>query len=114
MLKYLNSKDRCFHTFVANRISTIRETSEPSQRRHVGSTDNIADDASRGLRVFDFQKNSRWPEGPMFLWKPEEDWPKPVLEVSVDYDNQEVRKETTVNVMCDISSPTDQHIAYFF
>ena len=65
VLKYLNNEDRCFHTFVANRISTIRETSEPSQWR------------------------SQW--------------------------TQEVRKEVMVNTIsvCDISSPSDQLIAYF-
>lgn len=43
VLKYLNNEDRRFHTFVANRISTIREASEPSQWRHVGSKDNPAE-----------------------------------------------------------------------
>ncbi|XP_056272956.1 uncharacterized protein LOC130195451 [Pseudoliparis swirei] len=115
VLKYLNNEDKRFHTFVANRISTIRETSEPSQWRHVSSKDNPADDASRGMKASDFVKSSRWLEGPGFLWKHEEDWPKTVLEVLVDSDDQEVRKEATVNVISvvDVPSPTDQLIAYF-
>lgn len=51
VLKYFNNEDRHFHTFVANRISTISETSEPSQWRHVRSKDNPADDASQGVKV---------------------------------------------------------------
>lgn len=45
VLKYLNNEDRRFHTFVANRISIIKEVSKPSQWRHVGSKDNPANDA---------------------------------------------------------------------
>ena len=76
-----------------NRISTIRETSKPSQWRHVGSKDNPADDASRGMKVSDFLNNRRWLGGPTLLWKREQDWPRTVLDVSVDSDDQEVRKE---------------------
>ena len=36
----------------------------------------------------DFLKNSRQLESPTFLWKHEEDWPKTVLEVSVDSNDQ--------------------------
>lgn len=115
VLKYLNNEDRCFHTFVANRISTIRETSEPSHWRYVGSKDNPADDASRGMKVPDFLNNRRWLERRTFLWKHEEDWPRTVLDVSVDSDDQEVRKEVMVNTIreCDSASPTDRLIAYF-
>lgn len=115
VLKYLNNEDRRFHTFVANRVSIIRETSEPTQWRHVGSKDNPADYASRGMKVSDFMNNIKWLEGPTFLWKREEDWPDRVLDVSVDSNDQEVRKEAMVNTVgvCDTSFPTDQLIAYF-
>lgn len=82
MLKYLNNEDKCFHTFVAHRISTIRETSEPSQWRYISSKDNPADDRSRGMKVTDFLKKSRRLKGPAFLWMHEEDWPTSALEVS--------------------------------
>lgn len=115
VLKYLSNEDRRFHTFVANRVSTIREISEPSQWRHIGSKDNPADDASRGLNVSEFLKKSTWLGGPLFLWQQEEDWPKPVSEWSLDLNDPEVRKRTTANAInvCAVSSPTDQLIAYF-
>lgn len=49
------------------------------------------------------------------LLKDEEDWPKIVLDVTVDISDKEVRKEAIANAirMCDVSSPTDQLIAYF-
>ncbi|KAK0144647.1 hypothetical protein N1851_016989 [Merluccius polli] len=94
---------------MVNRISTIRETSKPSQWRHVGSKDNPADDASRGMKVSDFLNNHRWLGGPTFLWKREEDWPRTVLDVSVDSDDQEVKKEVTVNTIsvCDVAYFSD-------
>lgn len=54
VLKYLNNEDRHFHTFITNRVSIIRGTSESSQWRHVGSKENPADYASRGMKVSDF------------------------------------------------------------
>lgn len=115
VLKYLNNTDKRFHTFVANRIATIRETVEPSQWRHVCSKDNPADDASRGMKVGTFLKNNRWLGGPAFLWLQEEYWPMDILNVSIDSDDLEVKRETTVNVISvdEISNPTDQLITYF-
>lgn len=115
VLKYLNNEDRRFHTFVANRMSTIRELSEPSQWRHVSTKNNPADNASRGMKVSDFLKGNRWLKGPTFLWREEEDWPKTVLDVTLDATDKEVRKEATANAirLCDVSSPTEQLITYF-
>lgn len=67
------------------------------------------------MKVSDFLKSSRWLEGHTFLWKREEDWPKTVLEVSVNSHDQEVRKKATANVInvCDASSPANQLTACF-
>lgn len=115
VLKYLNNEDRRFHNFVANRVSVIREKSEPSQWRHISSKDNPADEASRGLRVSDFLQNVRWLKGPAFLWKHEEDWPKSELDITIEPNDLEVRREAAINVVnvCDVSSPTDMLIVYF-
>ncbi|XP_073718621.1 uncharacterized protein [Misgurnus anguillicaudatus] len=115
VLKYLNNEDKRFHTFVANRIATIRETAEPSQWRHVSSKDNPADDASRGMKVKDFLKSTRWLGGPTFLWSHEQDWPVSKVKVSIDAEDEEVKRETTVNAICvnEVSNPTEQLITYF-
>lgn len=100
-----------FHTFVANRISTIQEVSEPWQWRHVHSKDNPVDDALRGLKVTSFLQTSRWWESPTFLWKQ----PNTILDVSLNPDDPEMRGEATSNVInvCDSVKPTDQLIGYF-
>lgn len=115
VLKYIKNEDRRFHTFVANRISTVRESSEPWQWRHVGSKDNPADDASRGLKVAGFLKTSRWWEGPAFLWRHEEDWPNDAFDVSLSADDKEVKREAAMNAInvCNAVTPTDQLISYF-
>lgn len=69
VLKYINNEDKRFHTFVSNRISTIGEVSSPSQWRHIGSKENPANAASRGMKVPDLLKNQSWLKGPSFLWK---------------------------------------------
>lgn len=79
VLKYIWNKDKRFHTSVANRVTTIREATTPSQWRYVSSKENPADDASRGVRAGDFLQDCRWTEGPKFLVGPEESWPVNVM-----------------------------------
>lgn len=66
MLKCINNEARRFQTFVANRISAIREMSSSAQWRHIGTKDNPADAASRGKKVSDFLKKSKLVEGTQF------------------------------------------------
>lgn len=67
VLKYICNETRRFHTFVANRVSTIREAVDVDHWTYVGSKENPADKASRGMRVEDFLKGRRWINGPEFL-----------------------------------------------
>ena len=50
VLKYIKNEDKRFQTFVANRVTTIRDHSDVSQWRYVPTSQNPADDASRGIR----------------------------------------------------------------
>ena len=75
VLKYINNDDKRFHTFVANRISVIRDSSDKSAWRYVDSPNNPADDASRGLTIKELVNNSRWVHGPSFLQENESHWP---------------------------------------
>ena len=50
---YIINVDKRFHTFVANRIAVIRERTCPLQWRYVNSACNLADDASRGVKIDD-------------------------------------------------------------
>lgn len=76
VLHYIKSETRRFPIFVANRIQQIHEFSNPSQWRYVNTSDNPADDASRGLSGDQILTNKRWFDGPEFLHKPSSEWPE--------------------------------------
>ncbi|XP_057316876.1 uncharacterized protein LOC130657906 [Hydractinia symbiolongicarpus] len=67
VLGYITNQSRKFRLFVANRVQTIHEASSVEQWRYVSSSQNPADDASRGQTVFNFIKNGRRLSGPKFL-----------------------------------------------
>ncbi|XP_038141595.1 uncharacterized protein LOC119783899 [Cyprinodon tularosa] len=97
VLKYISSETRRFHTFVANRISVIREATDVNQWRYVSSKENPADNASRGMRAEEFIKCRRWINGPEFLHRSEEEWPK--LDVdhhAIPADDPEVKRDLAV------------------
>ena len=75
VLGYISNESKRFHTFVANRVAAIQEVASSSQWRHVGTLQNPADDASRGLSAMALMDSSRWLRGPDFLWQPELAWP---------------------------------------
>ncbi|KAI7802084.1 hypothetical protein IRJ41_024663 [Triplophysa rosa] len=115
VLRYVMNEDKRFYTFVANRVSIIREVTKTAQWRYVSSKENPADDASRGRRAGDFIKNNLWIEGPKFLWKPQEVWSKNIVLTAVGVDDPKVKKEVVVNVLNTQGSlnGTSRLMAYF-
>ena len=109
VLKYLKNEDKRFQTFVANRISVIRETSSLEQWHYVNTDDNPADDASRGVSAAQLH---RWINGPTFLQQPISAWPQPPEDINLKIapDDPEVRKEaaafTCETVCSDILTTT--------
>ena len=75
VLNYIRNDVRRFHVFVANRIQLIRESTDIQSWRYVDTTNNPADDASRGLDCSRINTKHRWFTGPEFLWRPEGEWP---------------------------------------
>lgn len=47
VLKYINNENKHFRTFVANRISFVRDATEVQQWRYVSTKENPADQASQ-------------------------------------------------------------------
>ena len=105
VLQYIRNERRRFKVYVANRVATIHEGSEPSQWKYVDTKSNPADDASRGLNGDQMITNERWLKGPSFLWKSEEFWPdQPVILPELTEDDDNVKKEVQahqVNVQSD-------------
>ncbi|XP_061882235.1 uncharacterized protein LOC133633659 [Entelurus aequoreus] len=87
-----------------------------SQWRYVGSKDNPADDASRGLSTSRLMQQRRWIHAPDFLWKAEESWParEALGSKSVLPDDPEVRKNTTIfTTVVNTETPTSQLLSSF-
>ena len=92
-LNYIANETKRFQTYVANRVTEIRENTEPHQWRHCPGKLNPADDASRGLDIQSFLQQKRWFSGPEFLSKTEDHWPKPNYR-EIPVEQLEVKKET--------------------
>ena len=75
VLKYIHNQSARYKTFVANRVNIIRELTCVTSWRHVGTSQNPADIASRGMNVHDLLHSTIWTSGPDFLRSPEEAWP---------------------------------------
>jgi hypothetical protein len=113
VLRYIYNQKTRFYTFVANRVSFIRESTDLSQWRFVPTALNPADDVSRGLRVEDLLSSARWQHGPEFLWQDEGDWPDQPAAIPIPVDDPEVRKESNVSVLPETAQIIDRLLSRF-
>ena len=93
VLNYIRNEKKRFHVFVANRVQTIRDATNPLQWRYVETKHYPADDASRGRNGPELTKQRRWITGPKFLWLPDSQWPQlPCGPNVISVDDPEVKK----------------------
>lgn len=69
VLAWLRSHPSRWKTFIANRVSEILTITDANQWSHVGSQDNPADSASRGLLPSECAQHQLWKEGPKWLYE---------------------------------------------
>lgn len=120
VLGYISNEAKRFHVFVANRISEIRQFSEPTQWSHVRSEHNPADIASRGVSVQELSK-SLWFRGPDFLWEPGSvSYNSEILKpIHVQSDDPELKKiysfsvQNTTDIECKKLFPIIDRLDYF-
>ena len=74
VLGYINNDSRSFKAFVANRADFITENTSRQNWKHVGTKENVADYASRGIKAKEFHSEHPWLKGPAFLWEQKEVW----------------------------------------
>lgn len=88
---------------VANRVTEILESSEPSDWRHVAGTINPADLLTRGVSNPEKLMVNRWFVGPEFLEKYEDEWPTTTIP-DLDEDDENIKKKPlfTAATMIDI------------
>ncbi|XP_073766183.1 uncharacterized protein isoform X2 [Danio rerio] len=97
VLGYINNDARRFQVFVANRVQRIKLSTESNQWKYVGTEDNPADSASRGLMVEQLVASS-WLKGPKFLWQ--KDLPSDEVKVGdvITSNDPELRKVQVFNI----------------
>lgn len=104
VLYYIRNETQRYQTFVANRVTQIRQGSSPDDWRYVNSALNPADDASRGVDADQLLSRNQWFQGPDFLYGSEETWPKSPEILEVSKQNLEIKgaaMSCEVNETCD-------------
>lgn len=66
-LAWIHGNAQRWETFVANRVAKIQGLVEGKRWRHVGTKDNPADAASRGLNAVELRECGLWWNGPRWL-----------------------------------------------
>lgn len=84
-------------TFVANRVEAIQQNTEGNIWSHVTTTENPADLVSRGMKTEDFVRSDFCKQGPSWLGKHQNEWPKPIVSITPEQKN-EISKETKKKV----------------
>ena len=82
---------RRFHVLVANRVQQIRDNSTPDQWKYIETGKNPADESSRGLSPQDLI-DSRWLNGPPFLWQRQLPNRNDDVNLDISPDDPEVKK----------------------
>lgn len=70
VLTWIHSDNCRYKVFVANRITEILEYTQPEQWKYVDTTNNPADDITRGKKLAELTSDSHWFQGPPFLYLP--------------------------------------------
>ena len=76
VLHWVKNPELRLKAFVANRVAKIIELTANDTWNHVRSSENSADVGSRGIRPSDQQSILMWHNGPPFLSKGKDQWPK--------------------------------------
>ena len=97
VLSYIRHESRRFHTFTANRVAEIHDSSNPDEWHHIPGELNPADACSRGASGAKLCELSSWWDGPEFLKGTNGTWPEqnnPPL--TLHSDDPEVRNVTLI------------------
>ncbi|XP_043263452.1 uncharacterized protein LOC122403788 [Colletes gigas] len=74
-LAWIRGQPNRWKTFVANRVSEIRQSTSVENWHHVASEDNPADVISRGTDPTTLRRTDLWWSGPSWLLQEQHEWP---------------------------------------
>ncbi|XP_070549169.1 uncharacterized protein [Ptychodera flava] len=113
VLRYCANETTHFKTLVANRVTVIREGSETAYLRYIDTKSNPADYVSRGLTAHELLQNRIWTQGPAFLWKHEDEWPKnAVISKCIPDDDSEIKGNVNVSMVDESTTTMSKLIAH--
>ena len=75
MLTWLKSESCRYKVFVGTRVSEIQTLTDINKWRYVDTSNNPADDITRGTPLSYLCQETRWSRGPPFLVMPMNEWP---------------------------------------
>jgi hypothetical protein len=118
VLKYISNDSSRFHIFVSNRVSVIRQLSDPSQWHHISGKENPADLVTK-CQTVDSLDREKWFIGPNFLRTHKSEWQRSeVCDVKLSECDPEVRKASKssfhVSVESDILESFLQHYSSWY
>ena len=99
---WIRGRGRDFRPFVSNRIGEIQLSTEPSQWQHVSTNENPADLCPRGTGPIDLAESQLWWNGPEWIMKARNEWPKMQLAESpkVMPEMKTAKKQETEMITC--------------
>lgn len=103
VLTWLKSESCRFKVFVGTRVAEIQDLTDQHTWRFVPSSENPADDITRGQTLHELGPDSRWHQGPSFLKDTPSSWPVIPLH-PVDMDGDELRKTGLCTLSCMVIS----------
>ena len=98
VLQYIHDENHRFKVFVANRVTEIREQTNPEQWNHIEGKNNPADICSRGVMspvqlLQDNNEGDNWIRGPKMLWQTKENATYHSEKIEpLDEDHKEIKK----------------------
>ncbi|XP_023247400.1 uncharacterized protein LOC106642609 [Copidosoma floridanum] len=87
VLNLLKGHPSRWQTFIANRVSEITSLYPQAEWRHVMSSYNAADCATRGLTPQQLSEHSLWWSGPIWMTLPQSTWPSTTDDDHADQQN---------------------------
>ncbi|XP_059364848.1 uncharacterized protein LOC132103769 [Carassius carassius] len=104
VLTWIQSESCRYKVFVGTRVAEIQELTELHSWRYVDSSNNPADDITRGRMLKELANSDMWSRGPRFLREPPDHWPvKPLVEVRED--TSETRKAVFCGLVTNDRNP---------
>lgn len=96
VLSWLRSDSCRYKVFIGTRIAEIQDMTLGSNWRYVNTTDNPADDLTRGKTLLELRKSQRWSQGPRFL-QHSNYWPS-LPELAAHDDRDELKNNHSVEM----------------